>query len=81
MTKTDTPVLTDIPISDDANTMVFNYDQWRNSFLNIVLWVTCGLGIFLILPNIPTISTIELTIFGLVYLSLLIVTIAGAVRN
>jgi len=76
MTRTDAPVLTDIPVSGDANTMVFNFEQWRNSFLNIVLWVTCGLGIFLILPNIPTISTLELIIFGLVYLSLLIVTIA-----
>ena len=45
MTKSDTPIL------DEANTTLFNYDQWRGKFLNVVLWVVCGLGIFLILPN------------------------------
>lgn len=74
MTKTSTPGLTN-RVSDYANMTVFNYDQWRNRFLNIVLWIVCGLGIFLILPNIPTVSTIELVAFGLVYLSLLIVAI------
>ncbi|HSG44217.1 MAG TPA: GAF domain-containing protein [Anaerolineales bacterium] len=70
MTKSDTPTL------DDVNTTLFNYDQWRIRFLNVVLWVICGLGIFLIIPNIPTISSAELIAFVIVYLSLLIITIA-----
>jgi len=77
MTKTDTPVLTDIPALNEANPLVFNYDQWRNRFLSIILWVLCGLGIFLILPNISTVSTTELIVFSLVYLSLLFAAIAS----
>ena len=70
MTYTDNSVL------DVANTSLFNYDQWRSRFLNIVLWVICGFGVFLIIPNVPTISSAELIAFIIVYLSLLVITIA-----
>ena len=66
----------DDSILRNPNTTLFHYDQWQSRFLNIVLWVICGLGIFLILPNIPTISSTELTAFIIVYLSILVVTIA-----
>jgi len=66
---------TDTTTSDVAGTMMFNYDQWRERFLNVVLWVVCVFSIILIVPNIPTVSKIELIAFGTIYLSLIIVTI------
>ena len=65
----------DNPILDEANSTLFNYDQWRVRFLSVVLWVICGLGIFLILPNIPSAQANEIIAFVIVYLVVLIITI------
>ena len=66
---------TDAPVPDAVNATEFNYAQWRVRFLNIVLWVICGFSIFLILPNISSVSKIELAAFSIIYISLLTVTI------
>jgi GAF domain-containing protein len=68
--------ISEVPILDEAKATLFNYDQWRGRFLNIVLWVICGLGIFLIIPNIPFVSRSELTAFFFLYIVLFVVTIA-----
>jgi len=52
----------------------FEYDQWRSQFLNVVLRVSCGLGIFLIGAIITSATSVELGIFGAIYLFLIVVT-------
>jgi GAF domain-containing protein len=65
----------EIPGLDEVTTTLFDYDQWRGNFLNRVLWIISVLGIFLILPNISSSSSVELVLFFTVYIALLIVTI------
>ena len=60
---------------NEVNTTLFDYDQWRGRFLNGVLVVICILGVFLIIPNIPSSSISELIAFGVVYIAVLVVTI------
>lgn len=62
-------------ILNEVNTTLFDYDQWRGRFLNGVLVVICILGVFLIIPNIPSSSISELIAFGVVYIAVLVVTI------
>jgi len=52
----------------------FEYDQWRSQFLNTVLRISCALGIVLIGTIIPSATSTELTLFGILYLLLLFVT-------
>ncbi|HKI54118.1 MAG TPA: GAF domain-containing protein [Anaerolineales bacterium] len=69
MTQNDSPIL------NEVNTALFDYDLWRERFLNGVLVVICILGVFLIIPNIPSSSISELIAFGVVYIAILVVTI------
>ena len=41
-------------ILNEANTVVFNYEKWRDRFLRTVLWVISILGAFLVLANLPS---------------------------
>lgn len=52
----------------------FEYAQWRSQFLNVVLRVSCGLGILLIGAFIPSATPNELIALGVVYLILLFIT-------
>ena len=52
----------------------FEYAKWRSQFLNVVLRVSCGLGILLIGAFIPSATSNELITLGAVYLILLFVT-------
>lgn len=65
---------TEKSILDEAGA-TFNYDQWRGKFLNTVLWFMTALGAVLVIANIPSATVLELSIFGALLLSLLIVTI------
>ena len=60
-------------ILNEANTVVFNYDQWRERFLRTVLWVVSILGAVLILANIPSASVVEF----IVYITLLVALFAA----
>lgn len=63
------------PVLGEVTTTLFDYDQWRGRFLNRILWIVSVLGIFLILPNVSTSSSIELILFSTIYIAVLIVTI------
>ena len=52
----------------------FEYAQWRHQFLNVVLRVSCGLGILLIGAFIPSATSNELIALGVIYLILLFIT-------
>lgn len=62
-------------ILNEANSMVFSYDQWRDKFLKIVLWVMSGLGSLLVLANIPNATTTEFTIYATLLIALFAATL------
>ncbi|HEY5730623.1 MAG TPA: GAF domain-containing protein [Anaerolineales bacterium] len=61
-------------IFNRATSTLFQYDRWRVTFLVTVLRVVSGLGLVLIVSNIPVFRTIELIAFSIVYVALLVVT-------
>jgi len=56
------------------STDLFEYTQWSSPFLNIVLRVSCALGVLLIGAFIPSATLNELIALGVVYLILLFIT-------
>jgi len=62
-------------ILDEANTMVFSYDQWRGKFLRIVLWIMSILGSLLVLANIPAATAVEFTIYVTLLIALFATTL------
>lgn len=63
-------------IRDQASDSLFQYDRWRLSFINIILRVAAVLGFGLFLVNIPAFRGPEPIIFSVIYVVLLVVTIA-----
>lgn len=66
----------EIQIRDQANNALFQYNRWRVTFLATILRVVAGLGLILIVTNIPALGTTELFAFSVVYLALLVATFA-----
>lgn len=66
----------DLQFLDQAKSELFQYDQWRIKFLNVILRVLCALGLLLIGAIIPSASSGELFLFGAVYVALLAATFA-----
>lgn len=50
----------------------FQYDRWRSAFLATILRVFAGLGLLLIVSNIPILSTAQLILYLALYLFLLV---------
>lgn len=67
----------DMPILEQANEAVFQYDRWRTTFLGTVLRVGAGLGLLLFVTNIPSLSMIEIILFSVVYILLLVATFSS----
>ena len=63
-------------IVEFANNALFQYDRWRARFLNTILRVVTGLGLFLIGANIPVFRTTELIAYSILYIAFAIVTFA-----
>lgn len=63
-------------ILDRASDSLFQYDRWRISFLAIVLRVAAGLGLVLLIFNLPAFKSTEFITYSVVYGILLIVTFA-----
>jgi GAF domain-containing protein len=63
-------------ILDQAHDSLFQYDRWRVTFLTTVLRVIAGLGLILIVSNVPALKPRELIAFIVVYLALLVATFA-----
>ncbi|MBK9927019.1 MAG: GAF domain-containing protein [Anaerolineales bacterium] len=59
---------------DQAKITFFSYDQWREKFLNTVLWFMSALGIGLVVANVPSATSLELVIFVILAISLLAAT-------
>jgi GAF domain-containing protein len=63
------------PETGDLQPAAFNYTQWRERFIVIILRIACVLGIVLIAVSFPTLKLVESIIFIGLYLVLLLVTI------
>jgi len=61
-------------IVDFASNAIFQYDSWRARFLNTILRVVAGLGLILIVANIPLLKTSELITYSILYIVLVIIT-------
>ncbi len=66
----------EIQLVDQANNALFHYDHWRTRFLATILRVVTGLGLVLIVANIPAFKTAELISFSAVYIALVAATFA-----
>ena len=63
-------------ILDQASDSLFQYDRWRTAFLATVLRVAAGLGLILLILNIPSFKSIEFFTYSVVYGVLVIATFA-----